>query len=413
MPCKNKPNKEELRALLKHSTNVKVANYLEVDTKTIQRWRNGYKLNQEAVSIGDHELTKEQHDLIIGCLLGDASIPCAKESHKNHFRFGQKSDRKEYVQFVFDKLKPYSSSIGNSKPKPGPTKVGDTIIQNSGKLCCSTRMKTIAADLFSELRQEWYFEPNTKKSRKIVPYDLELNWNIFAYWFADDGSNNASRKTITLSTNCFSEEDVSFLCELIKRDLLIHAKYCNWNASPVITIGASDYYLVMSKLNEHLSRLKCLQNKLSEEYHHDYQKYNSSLSNEQIDEIWEKRNNNESIDKICTDYKISRSTYFRIVKKFSLDKQKTFPSGRCLKIEDVLEIINKWNDGSSQSEIAKAFNVSQGAISQIVQRKSRMNITKDLYIRGQEQKDVAIVSVIYNPSINPSVSVGKNSAKIQ
>ena len=82
---------------------------------------------------------------------------------------------------------------------------------------------------FKELRQKWY--PDGKK---IVPKDLILNKIVLSFWYQDDGcffkrydGDQIYHNGFRLYTNNFQENDVSFLIEILKRDMNINSKMIN------------------------------------------------------------------------------------------------------------------------------------------------------------------------------------------
>ena len=52
-----KPSREELRLLLLSNTNESAAQFLKVGTRTVQRWRDQYGLNQQEVVLNGHTPT--------------------------------------------------------------------------------------------------------------------------------------------------------------------------------------------------------------------------------------------------------------------------------------------------------------------------------------------------------------------
>lgn len=400
----NKPTREDLAKLLKNHTNLEAARKLGVSGKTVQRWRNEYGLSHEEVQTNGVELNEIQKDLLIAWMLGDGCVRWSPKSQKNCFSFKQMIERKEYVQFVYDSLLPFSSSIRDSKPaKPRKRckKTGKIVSCDEGKCCLNTMIVTHRSNIFKEMRHQWYADPYLRKSQKIVP-DLKLNWRILAYWFADDGNNNAYKKTINLATNSFREEDVDKLICWMKRDLGLEVYR---QKGPTIVFKYTDYDFIITKLKEHLGHLKCLESKLeprkSEEYY--YRRYNSSLSPEIVNLIWQDKNSLMRDTNICKKYGISKIKLYRIMKRKSLEINQQIPLNKKITNEQILQIIEMWNAGEKQAAIAKQFNIQQTLVSQIVRRKVHKEITKSLTIRNSNRESPictsgsAIVSVIYNP----------------
>lgn len=382
-----KPSKEELRQLLQVGTNEFAAKQLGCHGRTIQRWRDEYGLNQEIVSIGDYQPTSEQMDLLNGWMLGDGSIRYLVENRKTLFCFVQKTERKEYVQFVYDSLLPYSSNVKDGEPRNGPKIINGQIIQGEGPLCYSTRMQTIVSNLFVDLRKKWYLNPYEKRSQKIIP-EIKLNWKTFSYWFADDGNNSPARKSVSFATQSFSKNDVEKLIFFIKRDLNLNAWSLNSKTGPIIMTGAKDYHQIVEKLNDNLGHLKCLSSKLNSQYIHDYLKYKSGFDTETVNQIWNLYLGGMSNDNITKQFNISPATLFRIIKKKSLETKTDIThqgensSSSKLNNEKVKQIIEKWNQGNlTQNEIAKEFSVTQTNVSMIILRKTWKHLNLEIKSR--------------------------------
>lgn len=346
-----KPNREDLRNMLLKSNNKQVALDLGVNTRTIQRWRDLYNLDHKSVAIGDHKMTDLQLDIIIGTLLGNASIGYHEPTHNARYSFSHNSD---YLnKFIFDQLSPYTIQINEKF------------------------IYTIRCVEFTEMRKIWYKDSLLKKSKKTLP-DIDFNKNHLFFWFIDNGFGNKEKNTITFTTN---NNDVFSLNNILEKSLHIKGKI---QQSKIVF----NYDQIIDLLEERANSFD-LMNIFNLRFIKSFKSIEEEL------EICNKRENNVPFDKILKDHNISRATMYRIVKKHS-DQH---PSGIKLKKADVVKIINLWNEGLSQKMIADSFKVSQTMISQIVNRRSRKNITKSIYIRNTKDKDKtsAIVTTVYNP----------------
>lgn len=104
------------------------------------------------------ELSKYQKSVITGILMGDGWI------HRDGRRpaFKVSTQEKEYVEFVFELLKPLSCSINE---------YSDGLYT----------MTTHSLDCLSQF-ESWYDD------KKTFPKDLKLNKEILKHWYACDGS---------------------------------------------------------------------------------------------------------------------------------------------------------------------------------------------------------------------------------
>jgi hypothetical protein len=175
------------------------------------------------------KLTSEQIEVITGNLLGDGSISWKpKKTYNNFFSIRQCSAHAEYLEWLADIFKPYTSQvceIKSRKPKSINGKINHEIENWNGEFCYSKQFYTCAHSIFSSLRLKWYKSPHEKKSPKNIPRDIKLTWRIAAIWHMDDGSigQKHSRKII-IATNSFSEDDVNFLLYRLKQDLGVLGK---------------------------------------------------------------------------------------------------------------------------------------------------------------------------------------------
>ena len=191
-------------------------------------------------------LTEEQKECIFGNLLGDGCIPVTKVGGRNnHFCIMQKSDKKEYLDWLFAIYSPFSSGIHtrqNRKPCRIDGKINHDIENWAGEYTESSQLYTVAHPVFNELRNQWYKYPDTTRSPKIVPRDLRLTWRMAAIWMCDDGTNNLKRRTLSLYTDSFSCEDAEFLVERIAADLGVRAGIYLRSGKPVIKICGDECF---------------------------------------------------------------------------------------------------------------------------------------------------------------------------
>lgn len=146
---------------------------------------------------------------LFGSLLGD----CYAEKRYNSTRFvlQQESSNMEYLMWYhsFFADRGYMSS---EKPK-----IKMRIGKNS-KVRFYYRIRTWS---FSSLN--WIYDSFYPKGKKIVPKNLENFFSplTIAIWIQEDGC--ALSSGLKIATNCFTFEDVEFLCQLFKTKYNIEA----------------------------------------------------------------------------------------------------------------------------------------------------------------------------------------------
>ena len=145
-----------------------------------------------------HQLTAFQKSVITGSLLGDGSLSKPRSANANSlFSKKQAAKRREYINWHFEALKPYSMTIDSrfvSATKGGEKKYQQCVIS------------THCDPIFLELREKWY--PN---GIKIVPEDVSLDALAIAIWFCDDGDNCLRRRMCHIATCGFERK----YCELL------------------------------------------------------------------------------------------------------------------------------------------------------------------------------------------------------
>ncbi len=156
--------------------------------KLIQLVRNW---NQEIQKNPFILISQEEHDLIIGSLLGDASI---RQREKNScFRFSHSIKQKGYCEFKRDILKDFSIS----EFKEVKRKIRDNFIH-------AVDFSTKTHPIFNYYRKLFY-----KNDRKIVSEEIlnQLNARSLAFWICDDGSYDNTQGYIILCTNAYNLEE--------------------------------------------------------------------------------------------------------------------------------------------------------------------------------------------------------------
>lgn len=186
-------------------------------------------------------LTDIQKSVIEGSLLGDGYIEKAKFGN---CRFGkvQKLASLEYVQYVYDVMKPYSTSLSE--------RVRENKIRNNSlnKFLKSVTIRTVNHPIFTGLRNKWY--PN---DIKVVPEDICLTPLALAIWFCDDGSNHKNKKEAIIHTQSFTENEIEMLIEKLLKSYNIKCKI-NYDGIklPTIRIGAQSYEDFINIIKPHV-----------------------------------------------------------------------------------------------------------------------------------------------------------------
>ncbi|MEK6861752.1 MAG: hypothetical protein AABY07_07315 [Nanoarchaeota archaeon] len=151
-------------------------------------YRNVKKWNESLISNPLILVSREEHDLIIGSLLGDASV---RQRNKNCcFRFSHSLKQKSYAQWKHDILKNFKINEFREVKR----KIKTSFIE-------AIDFTTNTHSVFNYYRKLFY-----KAGRKVVTTDIlnKINERSLAIWICDDGSYERKQGYIILCTNAFS-----------------------------------------------------------------------------------------------------------------------------------------------------------------------------------------------------------------
>lgn len=125
--------------------------------------------------------TQEQHDIIVGCLLGDACIPFNGERETTLWKVAHSHHQHGYTAWIHDKLKPWSLDLRSSVSTKGD------------RVHIDYAVALKAHPRFQELRKLWYRDDLRDSlpwsSLKAPPIEVFQNLSdlSLACWYFDDG----------------------------------------------------------------------------------------------------------------------------------------------------------------------------------------------------------------------------------
>lgn len=157
--------------------------------------------------IGPHNI--DIISFLVGCLLGDAHA-YKSGTIGTRFRFSQSIRHKDYIFFLYKFL----FDRGYSSYK-GPQLYQRTLIKTNGtkKTYYGHEFSTFT---FSSL--DWLYDLFYINKIKIISPELEHYFTpmSLAYLIMDDGCWLPSSKSIKISTNCFTREEVDLLRSILE-----------------------------------------------------------------------------------------------------------------------------------------------------------------------------------------------------
>lgn len=341
-------SKKELEKYLKDHTQKECAKHFGCSRDVIKSRVQEYNLfKNKNRRIAPDLFTKEQKNIIIGTLLGDAYL--FKPDLEARYAIKMKLSSKEYVEYLQKKLYPFALKLRqkrNRKPTRIDGKFSHKLKDWRGGWCYSICFDTIQWHLFTEMERKWYLRDSdgnyvlNKNGHRIktIPKDLQLNWDIVGHLACCDGYNagNVNFKQFQFCTNSFSYEENEFLVSKFK-DIGITSKVKRNGKHYVIKIERLHYFDFIERLKPYIP-VECFKYKVDI----------SGIKTKDLNIGWNpSKLNKEQAEQI-------RSLYYK--------------------------------DKLTQQEIAKIYNVCQATIQKIVRNISYKK--KGITLRGSSSISV-------------------------
>lgn len=224
-----------------------------------------------------------EKEVLYGALLGDGCIHKNKGGRNSQFSYTSKS--KQHVEFVYNLLK---NILINRRIES--YSVYD---KRTNKTYSGHRIRSEHNIAFNVLKDKWYDD------KKRLPDDLKLTPTVCLLWYIGDGAlcHHERGQYIQLSTDCFTYEEVLFLCNQLKE----------FDAKPKRNADVYRIYIPRNKIPEFLNYIgECP----FEDYRYkwDYKEYINSPP----------RDLRHLRDTICKMY-IDGISYYQIAKMLDID----------------------------------------------------------------------------------------------
>jgi len=170
--------------------------------------------------IGPHNI--DIISIIIGSTLGDSHLEKRNNGIGTRVIFEQSNNNVEYLMWFHN----YLSSRGYCSSKKPKLHIR---IKQKGDKFYHYRINSYTFSSFNWLHDMFYKKVEIKYT-KIVPLNIKefLTPLALAIWFMEDGSSLGKRARIV--TNCFTLEEISFLCEVLKQKYDLTATPCKAGA---------------------------------------------------------------------------------------------------------------------------------------------------------------------------------------
>lgn len=169
------------------------------------------------------KLTDQQREVLIGTLLGDASMSLRNGKPHYSVKFEQKVDKQSYIDHLYEIFEPF---VGGP---PRPRYFISTIALPDQKL--EPKIKSYWFRTYEHnsliFYYNYFYKIKNGKKVKIVPKTIHkfLTARALSYWFMDDGTFNwnCNKKSYLFSTQGFEKFECKRLCDALKLNFNICA----------------------------------------------------------------------------------------------------------------------------------------------------------------------------------------------
>lgn len=167
-------------------------------------------------------ISQEEHDLIVGSLMGDAYV--RKRNKNSCFRVAHSIKQKDFMDWKFALLKKFNFSEFLEKKRFIKGREVDMIY-----------LSTKTHPVFNYYRNLFYRNGTKTITKKILEH---LNPRSLAVWVCDDGSHSRTQNYIILCTNSFSLEEHKLIKEFFNK---------KFGLDPTIGFRDGKYYYLRFK----------------------------------------------------------------------------------------------------------------------------------------------------------------------
>ena len=153
------------------------------------------------------KLSLKQCQVLVGILLGDASLQTESGGKTYRLRICQGEKHKEYLFHLYDLFENFTKS---------PPIKNSSIDKRTGKTYVSWCFATTQQPCFRFYGQQFYDQNGRKKVPKIIGKLLKPS--SIAYWYMDDGAQKWKGKSrgVRFCTDSFQHREVQFLAEILE-----------------------------------------------------------------------------------------------------------------------------------------------------------------------------------------------------
>lgn len=174
------------------------------------------------------KLTREQREILVGLLLGDAHLETQNRGRTYRLKIEQCERHKAYVEHLYEVFKQWVLTPPQPKEK-----------RSHGRESRNWWFQTVSHGAFRFYAHQFY-----REGRKCVPRLIHrwLTPRALAYWFMDDGSVKSKQsKGVILNTQGYTLREVELLISVLRNRFGLQAKRRRQREGYQIYISGESY----------------------------------------------------------------------------------------------------------------------------------------------------------------------------
>ena len=188
----------------------------------------------------------ELQEIIIGLMLGDASLQTQNKGKTYRIKFEWGDKNKIYALHVYNLF--YEWVLSNPHKKSRISPKGNTVI-NWG-------FQTLSHEAFNPL-PKLFINNNGKKGILDSLITTNLTGRGLCYWFMDDGgkldyNKNSKNRSIVLNTQSFTEKEVEIMSKELMAKFNLECEIRSNKSKKVIVISNNSYPLFYSLVSSYI-----------------------------------------------------------------------------------------------------------------------------------------------------------------
>ena len=158
---------------------------------------------------GGVKLTLMQREVLVGILLGDASLRTDTEGRKYRLQVSQSQQHKQYLFHLYEIYKNLTTSP--------PTCLSFSDSRNPGKTYARWTFSTTQQSCFRFYGQQFYRKQGKRKCPRLI--ERLLSARSIAYWYMDDGAQKwkGRSKGVRFCTDNFSHTECKWLVSALEK----------------------------------------------------------------------------------------------------------------------------------------------------------------------------------------------------